>query len=77
MKIITIDKYNEDTGCGSYKIIVETNNGSRNDISFYDGEPEDNTLGRNFNDVYSIPDLLKIAYEAGKNGEEWELDGEI
>lgn len=35
-----------------------------------DGEPEDSNLGRDFSDVFSIPTLLQIAFEAGKNGEE-------
>ena len=34
-----------------------------------DGEPEDNNISRNFNDVYSIPTLLKQMYKLGK-GEE-------
>lgn len=38
-----------------------------------DGEPEDATLGRDFNDVYKIPELLEKAYEAGKNGEPYEF----
>jgi hypothetical protein len=39
-----------------------------------DGEPEDNTLYRNFNDVLKIPDLMKLAFEAGKRGEELEIE---
>lgn len=39
-------------------------------LNFSDGEPEDNNCSRNFADVYGIVDLLKIAYEAGKNGED-------
>lgn len=38
-----------------------------------DGEPEDNTLGRNFNDCFGIPDLLQKAYNAGKSGEQLEI----
>lgn len=38
--------------------------------SFHDGEPEDNTLCRNFSDCYSIAELMERAYNAGKNGEE-------
>jgi hypothetical protein len=41
---------------------------------FYDGEPEDNSLCRNFSDCYSITDLMKRAYDAGKNGEEFMLE---
>lgn len=54
----------------SFKILV---NGevkiSANDY----GEPEDNSLGRDLNFVYNIVPLMKMAYEAGKNGEELEI----
>ena len=33
---------------------------------FYDGEPEDNTLSRNFSDCRKIPDMLRDAYLLGK-----------
>lgn len=36
-----------------------------------DGEPEDGCLNRDFSDCYDIPDLLQLAYEAGKNGEDF------
>jgi hypothetical protein len=42
-------------------------------FSVHDGEREDNNLCRNFSDCYSIPDLLKRAYEAGRNGEEFSV----
>jgi len=44
--------------------------------AFYvsDGEPEDSNLSRDFNNVYRIPDLMKIAYEAGKQGEMLEIE---
>ena len=32
--------------------------------------PEDNTLGRSFADIYQVVDMIKAAYEAGKNGED-------
>jgi hypothetical protein len=45
-------------------------------MSFHDGEPEDASLARDFGDVYSIPALLKKAYEAGVNGEEFVITEE-
>jgi hypothetical protein len=36
--------------------------------------PEDATLERGFNFVYSIPRLMKQAYEAGKSGEEFVIE---
>lgn len=47
------------------------------EINFHDGEPEDASLGRDFSDVYKIPDMLKKAYEAGKRGEPFELDKKV
>lgn len=41
-----------------------------------DGEPEDATLMRDFNDCYVIVDLMKLAYEAGKCGEEFVVENE-
>lgn len=43
-------------------------------IEFIDGEPEDNNLSRNFNDCYSIVDLLKAAHELGIKGEPLEIE---
>ncbi len=40
-------------------------------LEFWDGEPEDANINRDFNDVYSITDLMKMAYDAGKNGEDF------
>ena len=42
-------------------------------FSAYDGEPEDNTLGRNFNDCYNIINLLQLAYDAGVKQEGFEI----
>lgn len=43
-------------------------------MSFYDGEPEDNSLHRNFNDVFSIGDLITKAHLAGTLGEKLVID---
>lgn len=36
-----------------------------------DGEPEDATLSRDFNDCFKVLELMEQAYNAGKNGETW------
>jgi len=38
-----------------------------------DGEPEDSNLSRDFNDCCRIPNLMKKAYEAGKNSEKFDI----
>ena len=39
-----------------------------------EGEPEDANIGRDFADIVDIDNLVKMAYEAGKNGESLEID---
>ena len=39
-----------------------------------DGEPEDANLSRDFSDCHSITNLMKLAYEAGKRGEEFIIE---
>lgn len=42
----------------------------KNIISIFEGEPEDMTMSRNLNDVLKITDVIKKAYECGKNGKD-------
>ncbi len=42
-------------------------------LRFWDGEPEDNNIGRNFNDVHNILKVIKAAFEAGQKGESLEI----
>lgn len=53
------------------KLIIKVDD--KREACFIDGEPEDNSLCRNFNDCFNISNLMHIAYEAGKNGEKFEL----
>lgn len=46
----------------------------KRELAVHDGESEDNTLSRNFGDIYKITGLLKKAYEAGKSGEPFTLE---
>ena len=39
----------------------------------FDGEPEDATLNRDFNDCWKIGVLMEVAYNSGKNGEDFEI----
>jgi len=40
----------------------------------HDGEPEDNTLTRNFNDCHCIGALMQTAFAAGKLGEKFTVE---
>ena len=46
----------------------------KEEFSVHDGEPEDSNIGRDFSDVMKIPYLMELAYNAGKNGEEFTVD---
>lgn len=47
-----------------YEISTNTNV----NLCFYNGEPEDNSLERNFSDVFRVKELVQEAYLAGKAG---------
>ena len=42
-------------------------------FNVYDGEHEDNNLSRNFNDCLGIIGMMKKAFNAGKNGETFDI----
>jgi len=46
----------------------------KSSFTVFDGEPEDATLARDFNDCWSIPGLMRVAFDAGKNGEDFEVE---
>lgn len=39
-----------------------------------DGEPEDANLMRDFNDCLAIPELMEMAFNAGKQGDEISIE---
>ena len=45
-------------------------------LSFHDGEPEDNTISRNFSGIINILTVMNMAYEAGRAGEKLEVEKE-
>ena len=69
MDIVIIDKFDEEDYTQEVKIQVKSSSGDI-DLSFHDGESEDNNISRNFNDILKIEELLEIAFNAGKSGEE-------
>lgn len=52
-------------------------NQSMTSLSFGEGEPEDMVLCRDLSDAYNIVEFAKLAYEAGKRGEDWEFTQQI
>jgi len=74
MKIMHKSRAEADLDRYDYRDAYEIEIDGKTVFSVHDGEPEDNSLGRNFNDCYRITSLLKRAYEAGKNGEEFTIE---
>jgi hypothetical protein len=70
MKVTEVSATDEDDYREYFAIKV---NGKR-EVSFCDGEPEDNNMHRNFSQIGSISRLMKMAYDAGKNGEDFEIE---
>lgn len=71
MKIVVYDR--EDShGEGRHYLTVEIDGETVFEV--HDGEPEDNTLMRNFNDCFKLPDLLLRAFEAGKLGTSFDIE---
>lgn len=45
-------------------------------LNFVDGEPEDNSISRNFNDILNIGSLIERAIKARDSGESVEIKNE-
>lgn len=75
MKIIITHNADE-KNYGQYEKVsteIITSEGSAT-VSFAGGEPEDMTISRDLCDAWDISDLLVMAYNAGKNNEELEIE---
>ena len=71
MKIVETTSPGERGDTGHIEIELTTELG-KTSCSFGEGEPEDMTLNRDLSDAFNISDMLIMAYEAGKRGEELE-----
>ena len=57
-----------------YKDMLQIYINDKRQFNFHEGEPEDATLGRDFNDVYNIVFAMRKAHEAGVAGESFEFE---
>ena len=70
MKVTRITRINRDDYRTQLEILID----GETAFDVADGEPEDSNLSRDFNSCYKIPELMRKAYEAGKNGETFEIE---
>ena len=72
MKVIQTTTKNVEHGEDSWlELSVTTDEGKSSSVSFGEGEPEDMYLFRDLSDAYNIEYLVRMAYEAGKRGEDY------
>jgi hypothetical protein len=64
-------EYGEERDYGISIEIESGVTGEKESASFSEGETEDMTLGRDLSDAYSLYSLVKLAYDCGKRGEEF------
>lgn len=76
MKVIETIEYCSDDHSDPSGINVQiiTDDGVTGSVGFREGEPEDMSLHRDLSDAHHISGLIKMAYDAGKRGEEWEYE---
>lgn len=60
-----------------YRQVLKVKINGKTEFHVSDGEPEDSNISRNFNDCYNVVDLMRKAYDAGKNGEEFIEDHKV
>jgi uncharacterized protein YrzB (UPF0473 family) len=78
MKVKQITAVSDEHGEDAYfELIVTCDNGDTKNVVFGDMEPEDAHLFRDLSDAYNIETLVKMAYEAGKRGEEYMYTEEV
>jgi hypothetical protein len=70
MKIVEIKGFDPE----DYRSYLGIKVDGKIETSFCDGEHEDNNLSRNFSGCKGIVRLMKMAHEAGKRGEELEIE---
>lgn len=68
MKVIQTT-YIGEYGDNGISVEIRRDNGEGETVSFIEGEPEDMSLSRDLIDAYSLVNLVKMAYEAGKEKE--------
>lgn len=56
-----------------YSQVVQIEFDGKKVFKVFDGEPEDNTISRNFSDIHNLADLFQKAFDAGARGEALEI----
>ena len=71
MKVEQKTRTNDELEDFDYRDRLEILIDGKSVFEVWDGEPEDSNLSRDFNDCFSIVDLMKHSHQAGLDGEEF------
>lgn len=74
MKVTVKELTGEERANHDYRNILSIEVDGKQVFRVWDGEPEDATLSRDFNDCWKVADLMKLAHEAGQRGEPFEVE---
>jgi hypothetical protein len=74
MKVTIVERTEEQIADHDYRAAYQIDVDGEKKLHVSDGEPEDSNLGRDFSDVYNIPELMRLAHEAGAKGEALEFN---
>lgn len=74
MKVIVTSLTEKAIERRDYRYALEITIDGKLVLSFWDGEPEDATLARNFKDCWQIDGIIEQAFNAGKSGEEFSVE---
>ena len=74
MKVLLVSLTDEAQERRDYRDCLEISIDGKAVFEVYDGEPEDATLARDFNDCWGIPELMEKAYLAGIANEDFLIE---
>ncbi len=74
MKVTVFSRSDEQLDQNDYQDCLEIKVNGKRRFRVHDGELEDGNLARDFNDCFKITELMKEAFDSGKNGENIEFE---
>ena len=74
MKVIVTSLTEKEIERRDYRDAIEITIDGKRVLSFWDGEPEDATLSRDFDDCWQIAKIIEQAFNAGLAGEEFSIE---
>lgn len=74
MKLVWKNRSSKEIENCDWRSAVQVEIDGKRVFNVWDGEPEDSNLGRDFNDVYRLPEVFRMIHEAGLRGESLDIE---